>query len=146
MMRAEENTIVSSAAYDDIAVRRLGQYTPASSLQMSCAVLHKPNAWVSRILRIAGSIDSGTSDELLAKIELLLGTDHLSRLIVDLEGVARMDSSGVGVLLTALRDSQKQGVRFTLCGLPKPLYIMLERMRLAHLFEIRTTLDETFNL
>ncbi len=146
MMRAEENTIVSSAAHDDFSVRRLGQYIPASSLPVSCEVLHRPNAGASRVLRIAGSIDSGTSDELLAKIELLLANGHLSRLIIDLEGVARMDSSGVGVLLTALRDSQKRDVRFTLCGLSKQLHTMLARMRLASLFEIRTTLEETFNL
>ena len=146
MIRAEENTIVSLAAHDDIAVRRFGQYNPAPSLQMSCAVLHRRNSGASRVLRLAGSFDSGTSDELLATIELLLATDHLSRLIIDLEGVARLDSSGVGVLLTALRDSQKRGVRFTLCGLPKPLHIMLERMRLKTLFEIRTTLEEACNL
>ena len=145
MIRAEENTLVSLAGHDDIAVRRLGQYIPTSSLQMSCAVLQRPHSGVSRILRIGGSVDSRTSDELLATIELLLATNHLSSVIIDLEGVARMDSSGVGVLLTALRDSQKRGVRFTLCGLPKPLHTMLERMRLKTLFEIRTTLEEAFN-
>lgn len=146
MIRAEENTIVSWAAHENTAVRRLGRYNPASSLQMSCAVIHRPNSGASRVLRLSGSVDSGTSDELLATIELLLATDHLSSLIIDLEGVARMDSSGVGVLLTALRDSQKRGVRFTLCGLPTPLHTMLERMRLKALFEIRTTLEEACNI
>ena len=146
MIRAEENTIVSLAAHDDLAVRRLGPYNQASSLQMSCAVSHNPNFGASRVLRLTGSMDSGASDELLATIEMLLATDHLSNLIIDLEGVARMDSSGVGALLTALRDSQKRGVRFALCGLPAPLHTMLERMRLNTLFEIRTTLEEALNL
>lgn len=143
MMRTEENTMVPLGAHNDIALRGL---RCASSLQMSCAVLHEPNGGASRILGIAGSVDSGTSAELLLTIELLLRTDGMSRLIIDLEGVARMDSSGVGVLLTALRDSQKRGVRFTLCDLTKPLHTMLERMRLESLFEIRTTLEEALNL
>jgi anti-sigma B factor antagonist len=142
MIRAEENTIVSWAA-DDTAPRGLGH---ASSLQMRCAGLHKQNDGAFKVLRVAGSVDSGTSEELFAKIGLLLRSDRLSSLIVDLEGVSRMDSSGVGVLLTALRDSQKRGVRFTLCSLPRPLHTMLERMRLASMFEIRATLEEAFNL
>jgi len=140
MTRAEQETMVPLATRDHIAVHIL-----ASSLQLSCTMLHKPNGKASRILRIAGSVDFINSHELLAKLELLLGTDHLSRLILDLEGVARMDSSGVGVLLSALRDSQKRGVGFTLCGLPKPLHTMLQRMHLASLFEIRTTVEEVFS-
>jgi anti-anti-sigma factor len=143
MMRTEENTMVPLAAHDEIALPRLEHL---SLLQMRCATLHMPTGEVAKVLRIAGSVDSSTSEELLAKIELLLGADHRSQVILDLEGVARVDSSGVGVLLTALRDAQKRGVRFTLCGLPKPLHTMLERMRLANLFEMRNTLEETLNL
>jgi len=142
MMRTEENTMLALGAPGERVLRRPEHST---ALQMRCAVLYKPNGDAFKVLRIAGSVDSGTSDELLAKIELLLGTDHLAGFIVNLEEVARMDSSGVGVLLTALRDSQKRGVRFTLCDLPQPLHTMLERMQLASLFEIRTTLDEAIN-
>lgn len=145
-MRAEENTIVSSAVPGHIAVRRIGQSGHApSSLQVSCEVLHRPDNTLSSVLRIAGSVDSSTSDELLAKIAAQLGISYLARLIIDLEGVARLDSSGVGVLLTALRDSQKRGVRFTLCSLSRPLFAMLERMHLASLFEIRATLADAVN-
>jgi anti-anti-sigma factor len=148
MICAEENTMVPLATRDLIAVREMGhcEYIAASLLQLSCMTLHRPNSGASRIVRIAGSVDSSNSDELLAKVELLLGTDHLSHLVIDLEGVVRLDSSGVGVLLSALRDSQKRGVRFTLCGMSKPLHIMLDRMRLASLFDIRTRVEEVFSL
>lgn len=146
MMHGEENTIVSLGAYDGTAVRRHCERIPASPLQISCAVFHNPNDGRSRVLRITGTVDSSTSHELLEKIQLHLGTGYLSQLTVDLEAVARIDSSGIGVLLTALRDSQKRGVRFTLCGLSKPLHTMLERMHLASLFEIRPTLEKAFNL
>ena len=56
--------------------------------------------------------------------------------------MAHKDSSGVGALLTGLRDSQKQHVRFTLCSLRKSLHDMLERTRLAGFFEIRQTVEE----
>ena len=143
MTRVEENTVVELLSRDEIAVpaSEHREYFLGASLQMSCAVVHRQNGAPSWILRVAGSVDSGTSGELLAKIELLLGAEHLSRLILDLEGVARMDSSGVGVLLAGLRDSQKQQVRFTLCGLRRSLHHMLERTRLASLFEIRPTVE-----
>ena len=40
------------------------------------------------------------------------------------------------------RDTQNQHVRFTLCGLRKSFHDMLERARLARLFEIRPTVEE----
>jgi anti-anti-sigma factor len=94
------------------------------------------------LLRAVGDVDSRTSQNLLAKIELLLGSSHLSHLILHLDGVAHMDSSGVGALLAGLRGSQKQHVRFTLCGLRKALHDLLLRTRLTGLFEIRPTVGE----
>jgi anti-anti-sigma factor len=109
---------------------------------MSCDVVHRQDAGTAGVLRVTGNVDSGTSDELLHTIEHFLGADPLSRLILNLEDVGRMDSSGIGALLAGLRDAEKEHVRFTLCGLRKPLREMLERTRLASLFEIRPTVEE----
>ena len=144
MIGVKENTVVALLSRDEIGVPELGhrEYLPAASLQMICNVVHRPNAGPCWILRVVGGVDSRTSGELLAKIELLLRADQPSRLILDLDEVAHMDSSGIGALLAGLRDSQEQHVRFTLCGLRKSLHDMMERTRLASLFEIRPTAEE----
>ena len=142
MIHAEE-TVFSWFSHDEMGVRPHGSaHLPAPSLQMSCEVVDKQTADPCWVLRVVGGVDARTSDELLAKIERLLEANQLSRLILDLEGVARMDSSGIGALLAGLRDSENQHVRLTLCGLRKSLRDMLERMRLASLFEIRPTVEE----
>ena len=144
MIRADQNTIVPLHARDEIAVpgRALYGSRPDSCLHVSCDVVHRQDAGASGVLRVTGNVDSGTSDELLDTIELFLGSDSLSRLILNLEDVQRMDSSGIGVLLASLRDAQKEHVRFTLCGLRRPLREMLERTRMASLFDIRPTVEE----
>jgi anti-sigma B factor antagonist len=144
MTRVRENTVVPLLSRGEIGVPASGyrEYLPAASLQMICSEGHLPNASPCWILRIVGGVDSRTSGELLSKIERLLGANHVSRLILDLGDVTHMDSSGVGALLAGLRDSRKQHVRFTLCGLRKSLRDMLERTRLAGLFEIRLTVEE----
>jgi anti-anti-sigma factor len=144
MMSVEQNTIVPLHNRHEIVGRGVPLYgtRPDSFLHVSCDVVHSQNTGASGVLRVTGNVDSGTSDELLDTIENFLGADPLSRLILNLEDVKRVDSSGIGVLLAGLRDAEKEHVRFTLCGLRKPLREMLERTRLANLFEIRPTVED----
>ena len=144
MIRADQDTFVPLHARHDIVGRGPAVYgpRPESCLHVSCDVVHGRNAGATWVLRVTGNVDSGTSDELLDAIEVFLGPDPMSRLILNLEGVGRVDSSGIGALLAGLRDAEKEHVRFTLCGLRKPLREMLERTRLASLFEIRPTVEE----
>jgi anti-anti-sigma factor len=142
MSRLNENTVVQLPSQIGAPAAGRREYLPAASLQMICQVVYRPNIGPIWILHVAGGVDSRASEELLAKIERLLGVVHLSRLILDLGGVTHMDSSGVGALLACLRGSENQHVRFTLCGLPKPLHGMLERTRLSSLFETLPTVEE----
>lgn len=143
MIRAEQDTALPLPSRHDIgAGARLAEYFPAQPVQMRCEMVHRQNARTCWVLHVAGTVDSRTSEELLEKIELLLGAGNQSRLIVELDGVGHMDSSGVGALLAGLRDSQNRQARFTLCGLRKPLHDILERTRLAGLFEIRPTVEQ----
>lgn len=144
MIGVKENTIVQLLSRDESCVPAAGhrQRLPAPSLQMIYRVVHRPNTDPPWVLRVMGSVDSRTSGELLAKIELLLGANHISRLILDLDGVAHMGSSGVGALLAGLRDSQKRHVRFTLCGLSRSVHHLLVRTRLSNLFEIWPTVEQ----
>jgi anti-anti-sigma factor len=143
MIRAEQDTVLPlPSRYGIGAGARLAEYFPAQPLQMRCEMVPGQNARTCWVLHVVGTVDSRTSEELLEKIEQLLGAGHQSHLIVDLDGVVHMDSSGVGALLAGLRDSQNRQARFTLCGLRKPLHDILERTRLAGLFEVRPTVEQ----
>jgi anti-anti-sigma factor len=91
------------------------------------------------VVSVAGDIDYSNSGELHAAINEALTKAHLARLVVDLGGVAHIDSSGLGTLLDGLREAQHKNVRFVLCGLENSLRRVLERTRLSTLFEIRPT-------
>jgi anti-sigma B factor antagonist len=91
------------------------------------------------VVSVAGDIDWKNSGELHAAINQALTRDRLSRLVVDLNGVSRIDSSGIGTLLDGLREARHKNVRFVLCGLENSLRRVLERTRLSTLFEIRPT-------
>jgi anti-sigma B factor antagonist len=112
-------------------------------LQVSSEVMHSSNsADTSSVMHVVGDVDCTTSCELRAEINQLLTSDHRARLILDLKGVTRIDSSGVGALLEGSRDANKRHVRFTLSGLNGSLHRMLERTRLIMLFDVRPTVEE----
>lgn len=97
------------------------------------------------IVHVEGDVDCTNSSELREEISELLTVDHPDRLILDLQGVTRIDSSGLGTLLAGLRDAKKHCVRFTLSGVSRSLRHTLERTRLYELFEIRPTVQEALN-
>ena len=52
----------------------------------------------SSVVRVSGGIDWTSSCALMSQIDHCLTVDHPARLIVDLNDVFRIDSSGVGAL------------------------------------------------
>jgi len=117
---------------------------PGLSLRMSCQAIRsaRPDGRTPWIVRVAGALDCSTSEELREKINGLLAVDQPDRLILDLEGVTHIDSSGLGTLLAGMREANDRQVRFTLSGLNISLRHTLERTRLYSLFEIRPTLQD----
>ncbi len=94
------------------------------------------------VVSVAGDIDWTNSGELHAAINKALRRDRLTRLVVNLKGVGRIDSTGLGTLLDGLQRAKQQSVRFVLCGLENSLRRVLDRTRLSTVFDIRPTLQE----
>lgn len=59
-----------------------------------------------------------------------------SIILVDLENVIFMDSSGLGVLLLALKKVQEHGGRLCLCSIQEQVRILFELTKMEQLFEI----------
>jgi anti-sigma B factor antagonist len=62
--------------------------------------------------------------------------------IIDLEDVTFVDSSGFGVLLACLRQVQSNGGELRLCGLHTPVRMLFEVVRMNRLFTICENREE----
>jgi anti-anti-sigma factor len=63
------------------------------------------------------------------------------RVLVDLTGVTLVDSSGVGIFVTAHRRAEEAGAAFVLAGAPGPVGRVFELTRTNKLLRIHPTVD-----
>ena len=90
---------------------------------------------------LAGDIDLSRSPDL--KKQLLAEVKNKpGRLIVDLENVGYMDSSGVATLVEALQRLRKSGGKMVLCNLQPRVLSIFQISRLDTVFTIVDGLDE----
>jgi len=68
------------------------------------------------------------------------------RLVVNLEAVEYMDSSGVATLVEAMQLARRADARMVLCGLTGPVRSILEIARLDTVFRIVATTDEAMRV
>lgn len=85
-------------------------------------------------------LDAGNSEEFKAAVQPLL-SDH-PRLVFDLARVAFVDSSGLGALLSALRQAKSQGGDLKLCGMTRQVRELFDLVRMHRVFEIFGSADE----
>src|SRR6185503_1283570 len=81
------------------------------------------------ILSPAGDIDLTASPVLRQELKRVQGT-RPGRLVVDLQAVPYMDSSGVATLVEAMQMARKNGTRMVLCGLADRVRSIFEIARL----------------
>ncbi len=65
-----------------------------------------------------------------------------ARLVFDLKGVRFVDSSGLGVLLSCLRQVHSSGGDLKLCEMAKAVRALFELVRMNRIFEIFNSRDE----
>jgi anti-sigma B factor antagonist len=87
-----------------------------------------------RVLDIEGPITQGPSDVLTDKIRSLLQQGE-KRLVVNLAGVAYMDSGGLGALVQAYATTAKQGGSLKLQHLTRKIHDLLVITKLITVFD-----------
>jgi anti-sigma B factor antagonist len=88
-----------------------------------------------QVVAVAGEIDVATSPELRQAIERVI--DDTARLTIDLSGTTFIDSSGLGVLVGALKRARELGHEgIVLRGIQEPVRRVLEITGLAELFAV----------
>ncbi len=89
------------------------------------------------------SIDSDCAKETFGEVETsVAATDSV---IFDLSSVEFVDSSGLGVLVSLLRESRTAGGEVKICGLTRPVRAMFELVRMHKVFDIYNDRNEAVN-
>ncbi len=88
----------------------------------------------------SGEIDLNASPILRQELKRIL-TSRPQKLIVNLAGVAYMDSSGVATLVEAMQIARKNSTRLVLCGMQDKVRSIFEIARLETVFTIVADVD-----
>lgn len=93
------------------------------------------------VVAFTGDIDLHHAPE--AHLALMAACDsEPARVVVNLEDVTYMDSSGLGVLVEVLRKVRSFGGTLRLCCLSERVRSVFEITRLDHFFDVRPTEEE----
>jgi len=93
------------------------------------------------VFSIDGDFDSRNAGEAKEDIRSTI-IDGAMKVVINLEGVAYIDSAGLGTLVSALKTAKESGGGIWLCGLSDQVKMVVELTRLHHVFDIFDTLDE----
>lgn len=103
---------------------------------MKVDIESRPRAGGAEVL-VAGDVDLESSPDLLATLHKAM--PRSGRLVVDLAGVTYIDSSGVAVLIQALKQAGRRGAGFVLRDPSARVLAVLAMAQLDRLFEIERT-------
>ena len=88
------------------------------------------------IFDVSGDIDLATSPELRKALLREVKELRMPRVVVNLQAVRYIDSSGVASLVEGLKASRDVGSRFVLCGLNTRVVEVLRLSKLRSIFEV----------
>ena len=82
-----------------------------------------------------GDLDMGTADQMKRTLSDLIEKGQ-SKLVMDLTGVAYVDSSGLGALVAAMKQARAVGGNLKLCGLQEDVRSIFEMTRLIKVMAV----------
>jgi anti-sigma B factor antagonist len=93
------------------------------------------------VVQVAGEVDLYTAPKLKERLGELTTGGHI-RLVVDLRGVEFLDSTGLGVLIGALKRCREKGGSLVLAGAREPVRKVLGITGLDRVFTVRETVED----
>jgi anti-sigma B factor antagonist len=94
---------------------------------------------VATIIGLSGRIVAGEEVDILRKQVHELLRSNKTKIVLSLEGVTRIDSTGIGMLVEAVIYTVKQGGQLKLSKVPRLVHNILHTHRLLQAFEIYET-------
>jgi anti-sigma B factor antagonist len=85
-------------------------------------------------------LDAGNVAEFKRDVAPLIGNS--ARVVIDLSRLRFVDSSGLGAMLSCLRQLNASGGELKLCGMARPVRALFELVRMHRVFDIHATRDE----
>ncbi len=86
------------------------------------------------------NLDASNTKEFKGQVSPLL--EAKGKLVFDMAKVKFVDSSGLGALLSCLRQVNAEGGDLKICGLTKQVRVIFELVRMHRIFEIFNTREE----
>jgi anti-sigma B factor antagonist len=93
------------------------------------------------LMRLEGRLDAATSPEVKATLHRLIGEGHL-HIIIDLQKVPFIDSSGLAALVSGLRLARENGGNVVLSGIPAQAGVVFRLTMLDRVFSIYATAED----
>lgn len=87
------------------------------------------------VVTVRGDLDAASAPRLTEALQDL-GREHLHDVVVDVEGLTFIDSSGVYVLIQALKRMSSEGRQLILRGADSQAHKVLDVCRLASAFDV----------
>jgi anti-sigma B factor antagonist len=97
------------------------------------------------IVRLPGEqLDASNAKDFKRDVASILS--GASKLVFDLSQLHFVDSSGLGAMLSCLRQVNSAGGELKLCGLSKPVRALFELVRMHRIFDICDTKDDAIRV
>ena len=93
------------------------------------------------VSNVEGEIDINTAPEVKKAFERVIG-DKKDKVIINMEKVSYIDSSGLATLVELLKNFRKYGARLKLVGLSSKVRSLFEITKLEKLFDIKEKEEE----
>ena len=87
-------------------------------------------------------LDASNAGDFKKQIVPVLTSAATGTVILDVSTLTFVDSTGLGSLLSCLRQMQKSGGDMKLCGMSKPVRTLFELVRMHRIFDIYNSRDE----
>lgn len=117
--------------------------TPRSALAIDVRRVHH-DAHDVTVLRMTGAIASDTATTAREALNPVLERTR-DDVVVDLEGVESLDSTGLMLLTDAFARLSKEQRRLVLSAAPEPILRLLRITGLLKVFTVRPSLDESIS-
>lgn len=101
--------------------------------------VHEHDGWA--VVRTSGDLDLTTAPRLREQVVQLV-TNGQPRVVLDLDGVDFVDSTGLGVIVGLLKRTRSQGGDLRLVSSRRSLQKILELTSLEHALPLAGTVDE----
>ncbi len=107
-------------------------------------VTSEPSGSATIVVLHGDSLDAGNVADF--KREMAPHVEGAVKMIMDLSAVQFVDSSGLGGILSCLRQISGQGGALVLCSMTKPVRTLFELVRMHRIFDIVNTREEALKL